>query len=325
MVTMNGRRRTLACAIACVVAASSVTATGSASNHRAIPPGEWTGIISFFGDAGTARGAFEGSFELQAADGSATGAFGWEGVVNTDSVGDVLVTIVGEIGGDTTSPLLSITGGTSAGTPIPDPSGSGDLVLTNVSCASIDGIGANFTTAAQITESEWFAVRSGAPIASGTFFADLRALRLDAMELVGQIGRRDVGALTADLARLAADADRLLTELERTPECQAQHFRSFVASAVERLLQAVLEDPAIAGAGQFLRLVVLSLSAGTWGPAATDPGAPDLEVAIVEDFLRRVDEAIEAEDIASLPALGALANLLGLAEVEARIAEALGS
>jgi hypothetical protein len=320
---MNVRGRTLAVVVAGVLAASSTAATGSAGNHRAIPPGDWTGIISFFGDTGTARGEFEGTFKLQAAGGAASGGFGWEGVVSTDAAGDVLVTIVGEISGDTTSPLLSLTGGTSGGIAIPDPEGSGNLVLTNTSCASIEGIGANFTTRAQISDSEWLAVRSGAPIASGTFFADLRELRLRAIEVERLIGMRDASVLTAELVQLVADANLLLTEIHRTPECQAFHFRSFVASSVERLVRAVLEDPAIAGAAEFTRLIVLSLSAGTWGPSATDPDALDLEVAILEDFIRRVDEAIAAEDAPSLTALGSLAFLLGFTDIEARITEAL--
>jgi hypothetical protein len=311
-------------AAVCVVA-SGVTATGEASDHRAIPPGEWVGIISFFGDTGTARGGFEGSFELQSAGGSASGVFGWEGIVATDAVGDVFVAIVGEVSGDTASPLLSITGGSSGGTPIPDPMGSGNLVITGTSCNSISGRGANFTTAARISDSDWFAVRAGAAIVSGSFLSDVRALRLDAIEIVGLLGDRDTSVLTARVNQLVHDASGLLLQLNRGPECQRAEFRSVIASAVEDLLRAILEDPTLANAQQFADLVLISLSAGTWGPGATDPGALDLEVAILDDFNRRVDDAIETFDVVSLVHLEALAYALGFDEVRARISTALGA
>jgi len=320
---VNGKGRWVVAALVCAVVASSVTATGEASNHRAIPPGDWVGIISFFGDTGTASGEFEGSFELQAAGGAAAGGFGWEGVVATAAAGDVLVTIVGEITGDTTSPLLSITGGTSGGVPIPDPSGSGNLVLTDVSCNSIGGRGANFTTLAQISDSDWFAVRAGSAIVSGSFFPDLRALRLDAIETVRLLGQRDTSVLTARINQLVSDATQLLLQLNRGPECQRAEFRSLIASAVEDLVKAILEDPSLANASEFADLVLLALSAGTWGPGATDPDALDLEVAILDDFNRRVDEAIDTLDVVSLVHLEALAYALGFDEVRARIATAL--
>ena len=53
---MNLAGRTLAAATACAVAAAGVTATREATSHRAIPPGEWVGIITFSGEATTASG-----------------------------------------------------------------------------------------------------------------------------------------------------------------------------------------------------------------------------------------------------------------------------
>lgn len=320
---MSAKGRSVVAALACALAASSVTATSEASNHRAIPPGDWVGVITFFGDTGTAGGEFEGSFELQAAGGAATGGFGWEGVVSRAAAGDVLVTIVGEIGGDTTSPLLSITGGTSAGIPIPDPSGSGNLVLTSVSCNGIGGRGANFTTAAQISDSDWFAVRAGSAIVRGSFLPDLRGLRLDAIELVGLLGDRDTSVLSARINQLVSESSRLLLQLNRGPECQRAEFRSLIASAVEDLVKVILEDPNLADAQEFADLALIALSAGAWGPGATDPGALDLEVAILDDFTQRVDDAIDTLDVVSLVHLEALAYALGFDEVRARIATAL--
>ena len=69
---MNLAGRTLAAATACAVAAAGVTATGEASNHRANSPGEWVGVITFSGEATTASGQFEGSFELQSSGGAAS-------------------------------------------------------------------------------------------------------------------------------------------------------------------------------------------------------------------------------------------------------------
>lgn len=320
---MNRSGRSVVAALVCAVVASSVTGIGEASNHRTIPPGDWVGVITFFGDTGTARGGFEGSFELQAAGSAASGEFGWEGVVATAGAGDVLVTIVGEIGGDTTSPVLSITGGTSAGIPLPDPTGSGNLVLTEATCNGIGGRGANFTTLAQISESDWFAVRAGSAIVSGSFLADLRALRLDAIETVRLLGQRDTSVLTARINQLVADANVLLALTGRGPECQRAEFRSLIGSAVEDLMKAILEDPNLANADVFAELVLIALTAGTWGPGATDAEAFDLEVAIIEDFNRRVDEAIETVDVIALVELGALAYALGFDEAQARIATML--
>jgi hypothetical protein len=218
---------------------------------------------------------------------------------------------------------LSITGGTCGGSPIPDPSGSGNLVLTVVSCNSIGGRGANFTTRAQISDSDWFAVRAGSAIVSGSFFPDLRALRLDAIETVRLLGQRDTSVLTARINRLVADANGLLLQLNRGPECQRAEFRSLIASAVEDLVKAIVEDPSLANASEFANIVLIALMAGTWGPGATDPDALDLEVAILDDFNRRVDEAIDSLDVVSLVHLESLAHVLGFDEVRARIATAL--
>jgi hypothetical protein len=310
-------------ALVCAVAASSVSVTGEASNHRAIPPGDWVGVITFFGDTGTASGGFEGSFELQSAGGAATGQFGWEGLVATAAAGDVFVTITGEIGGDTTSPLLTITGGTSGGSPIPDVSGGGNLVITGTSCNGISGRGANWGTAARITDDDWYAVRAGAAIVGGSFLPDLRALRLDAIETVQLLGQRDTSVLTARINRLVSDATQLLLQLNRGPECQRAEFRSLIGSAVEDLVKAILEDPSLANAAEYADVVLLALSAGTWGPGATDPDAFDLEVAIIDDFNRRVDDALATADVVSLVHLESLAYALGFTEVRARIATAL--
>lgn len=303
--------------LAGVIAAS--TATVSASGHREIPPGEWEGVISFFGDTGTARGDFEGSFRLQVADGGAGGDFDWQGIVNTDAAGDVAVSIVGEISGAADSPLFVLTGGTSGGIAIPDPTGQGNIVLTAVTCESIEGTAQNITTAAQISEIEWFAVRAGAPIAAGTFFDDLTTLRLETTMLLGEIGRSPTADLVATINDLAGTAEVLLAELERTPECQAFHFRSLIASQVERLLAEVLADRSLADAATFADLVILGLRAGAWGPGAADVGAIDLEVAIIAEIEARVDEALAAGDEAELLELAWLAYLLGLESIEARI------
>ncbi len=319
-------RRVVAAALAATVAASTVAATSttSASSHRAIPNGEWAGIITFFGDTGTARGDFEGSFRLQAASGAASGDFDWQGIVDTDAVGDVAVTIVGEVTGDTTSPLFNLTGGTSGGTPIPDATGSGNIVLTNVTCESIEGTGENITTAAQISDIEWFAIRASEPLAAGTFFDDLRALRVDAINLVGDLGTRPVLDLITEINRLGGEAIVLLAQVDRTPECQAFHFRSLIASQVQLLLEAVIEDPRLANAAEFADLVLLALQAGAWGPGAADADALDFEVAITEEFLRRVDEAIAAGDEVALLQLAWLAHSVGFDDVVDRIFAAGG-
>ncbi len=325
MERMRPRARRLAAGVlACAIGVSSAAATGGASNHRAIPAGDWTGVITFFGETGTAQGDFEGSFRLQAAGGVSTGDFDWQGIVNT-AAGNVAVTIVGEITGDTTSPLFNLTGGTSGGIPIPDATGSGNIVLTNVTCESIEGTGENITTAARISEIEWFAVRAGSALAGGTFFDDLRMLRLDTINLLGQIGEEDPLVLIVEINRLAAEADALLAEVDRTPECQASHFRSLIASNVERLVEAVLEDPRLADAAEFADLVLLALRVGAWGPGAADADAVDLEVAIIEELIRRVDEAIAADDGVALLHLGWLAYMLGFDDLGERIAEALAA
>ena len=321
----NGNRRAVMIGAVTVTLSVFAATSADASNHRTIPPGDWVGVISFFGDTGTARGSFEGSFELRSAAGTATGAFGWEGTVTTDALGDLLVTIAGEVSGDTDSPLLSITGGTSGGTPIPDPSGSGNLVITGTSCNSISGVGANFTTAAQISDSDWFAVRADASIVGGSFLAEVRELRLDAIETISLLGDRDTSVLTARMNQLVSESNRLLLQLNRGPECQRAEFRSMIASAVEDLVRAILEDPSLADAQQFADLVLIALSAGSWGPGATDPGALDLEVAILDDFNRRVDEAIDTLDVVSLVHLESLSYALGFDEVRARLAAALGA
>ncbi len=129
--------------------------------------------------------------------------------------------------------------------------------------------------------------------------------------------------LTARINQLVSDATQLLLQLNRGPECQRAEFRSLIGSAVEDLVKAILEDPSLANASEFADLVLLALSAGTWGPGATDPDALDLEVAILDDFTRRVDEAIETLDVFALVHLEALAYALGFDEVRARIATAL--
>ena len=88
---------------------------------------------------------------------------------------------------------------------------------------------------------------------------------------------------------------------------------------MEDLIKAILEDPSLADADVVAELVLIGLTAGTWGPGATDVDAFDLEVAIIEDFNRRVDEAIETADVVSLVHLEALAYAVGFDEARARI------
>ncbi len=88
-------------------------------------------------------------------------------------------------------------------------------------------------------------------------------------------------------------------------------------------MTAILEDPSLANADVFAELVLIALTAGTWGPGATDADAFDLEVAIIDDFNRRVDEAIDTIDVVSLVHLESLAYALGFDEVRARIAAML--
>lgn len=307
------RRPLRSFAALCVVAVLGLAvppATSQPPTLRA-EPGEWVGFVSF-------RGAdlpFAGRFSFTSAGGTLDGEFSWSGA-NT--------VLSGIVTGPDTMPQFVMTSVVSAGVNIPDVSGGGEVQFTAATCERIEGVGVNIQTTAPVSDTVWWAVRR-----DSTGSADIEAFFDAAARLQEQVDllvddivneRMILSIALLDLRVALQAAEQLSDDLERTPSCGSEVYRSVVAGEVQRLLDFLLSNPEIESL-VFAQTLLAIMNAGLVSPAGGV--GIDIEVAVLDTLAARIRAAEAEGDVGALEIYAILAEDLGWLTLAAEARAAL--
>ncbi|RMH77531.1 MAG: hypothetical protein D6683_08795 [Actinomyces sp.] len=286
-----------------------------AAGDRAFPPGRWAGDLVFAATGLGDSAVGSGRFEVRSDGASLEGTISW-----TARTSRGVASVEAAVEGPASDPVVADgTVTTDIGSfpmDVPAP-----MPISWASCEQVagSGVGVNGVT----VDADWLAWRADAVTDLAGFRDEVDALVAELQELEVLLASGEVPP-SADLAELASRAVELASAVSRSDECSpfgAEH-GAIGGFIVARLLAAAIADPDFP-LDVLADLATVALETGALGSGAGDPSAADLEVDLIAELQRRIDEAVAARDYETLLDLGALTQAMGYRSLEDQVLTAL--
>lgn len=220
----------------------------------------------------------------------------------------------GVVGGPSTMPQFALTGGVSRGVTLTDVSGGGEIEFTAATCERLEGKGVNwdqaFAGAATISDTVWWAVRSGSVSDPGVFFDAVAALRAKVSDILARLADgQDSTGIARDVEPLMNEAEGVASTLNRSEGCGLAFYRSVIAAEIGRLLDYFVDNPHL-NTVTFSLVVLMAVRAGLMG-SGSETVDGSTEARVMEAIAERIAAAIDARDPDTLDYLANLSGYLG--------------
>ncbi len=309
-------RATVAVAVTIVIVITTVLAGSAApAANRAFPEGSWTGDLVFVASGYGESAAGNGTFEVDSNGDSLHGTIAWLAVTSAGTA-----RVEANISGPASDPMITdgfvtVASGTFP-MDIPAP-----MPIRWATCEQVAGygIGVNGVN----VDADWIAWRTDSVTDLPEFRTEVDALIEDLQNLELLIASGEVPE-TEMLINLAGRAVALASSVSRSDACSAfsAEHSAVGAAIVARVLRAALDDPSFP-LDVLADLATAALETGAIGSGSGDPSAAELEVDLINELQRRIDEAVGAGDHEALIELGALTQALGYRSLEDQVLAAL--